>query len=212
VIHNVHVKHEGVVVILDFHIFDNISFDVLIGHPMEKFFYEALDTGELSAKIGRGKFSIPFSQAKNSITEPSCPSMPKEVMSVSPFESPESSLDKDADLFIEEEDDSGETLELPKEEVPPPPPIELKTLPEGLRYVFLHGNQNTPVIISDMLSDEETSKLVAVLEKRRSVFGYSLKDLKGVSPTLCTHRIQSTLRAHPLMNHSAGLITRCGKS
>jgi hypothetical protein len=189
VIHNVHVKHEGVVVILDFHIFDNTSFDVLIGRPMEKFFYEALDTGELSVKIGRGKFSIPFSRAKNSIAEPSCPSMPEEVMSVSPFESPESSLDKDADLFIEEEDDSGEILELPKEEVSPPPPIELKTLPEGLRYVFLHDNQNTPVIISDKLSDEETSKLVAVLEKRRSVFGYSLKDLKGVSPTLCTHRI-----------------------
>ena len=129
VIHNVHVKHEGVVVILDFHIFDNISFDVLIGHPMEKFFYKALDTGELSVKIGRGKFSIPFSRAKNSIAEPSCPSMPEEVMSVSPFESPKSSLDKDADLFIEEEDDSGEILELPKEEVPPLPPIELKTLP-----------------------------------------------------------------------------------
>jgi hypothetical protein len=33
------------------------------------------------------------------------------------------------------------------------------------------------------------SKLTAVLEKHRSVFGYSLQDLKGVSPTLCTHRI-----------------------
>ena len=28
-----------------------------------------------------------------------------------------------------------------------------------------------------------------MLEKRRSVVGYSLKDLKGVSRTLCTHRI-----------------------
>ena len=35
----------------------------------------------------------------------------------------------------------------------------------------------------------ETAKLLAVLEKHRPVFGYSLQDLKGISPTLCTHRI-----------------------
>ena len=28
-----------------------------------------------------------------------------------------------------------------------------------------------------------------VLEKHHSAFGYSLKDLKGISPALCTHRI-----------------------
>ena len=44
--------------------------------------------------------------------------LPKEVMSVSPFKSPESSLEKDAKLFIEEEDDLGETIDLPQEEAP----------------------------------------------------------------------------------------------
>jgi len=43
---------------------------------------------------------------------------PKEVMSVLPFESPKLSLDKDAKLFIEEEDDLGETIDLPQEEAP----------------------------------------------------------------------------------------------
>jgi len=114
--------------------------------------------------------------------------MPKEVMSVLPFETPEMSLEYDSNFFIEE-DDTGEILELPKEEVPTPPPVELKTLPEGFRYAFLHGDKNMPVIISDKLSHDETSRLIDVLEKRRSVFGYSLQDLKGVSPTLCTHRI-----------------------
>ena len=28
-----------------------------------------------------------------------------------------------------------------------------------------------------------------MLERHRSIFGYSLQDLKGISPTLCTHRI-----------------------
>jgi hypothetical protein len=54
---------------------------------------------------------------------------------------------------------------------------------------FLEWRQITPVIISDKLTDEETFKLIAILEKHRSVFGYSLQDLKGISPTLCTHRI-----------------------
>jgi hypothetical protein len=31
--------------------------------------------------------------------------------------------------------------------------------------------------------------LIIVLEKHRSAFGYSLEDLKGISPALCTHRI-----------------------
>jgi hypothetical protein len=46
------------------------------------------------------------------------PKLSKEVMSVSPFESPESSLEKDAKLFIEEEDDLGKTIDLPQEEAP----------------------------------------------------------------------------------------------
>ena len=56
-------------------------------------------------------------------------------------------------------------------------------------YVFLHNNQETLVIISDKLSDDETQKLVTVLERHGSIVGYSLQDLKGISPTLCTHRI-----------------------
>ena len=62
-------------------------------------------------------------------------------------------------------------------------------MPAGLRYAFLNGDKETPVIISDKLSDEETSKLIAILEKHRLVFGYSLQDLKGISPTLYAHLI-----------------------
>ena len=45
------------------------------------------------------------------------------------------------------------------------------------------------MIISDKLSQEESLHLLTVLEKHRSAFGYSPQDLKGISPTLCTHRI-----------------------
>jgi len=83
----------------------------------------------------------------------------------------------------------GETIDLPTEEVSAQPPVELKPLPIGLCFAFLNSNKNTPVIISDKLSDEETSKLIAILEKHRSIFRYSIQDLKGISPTLCAHRI-----------------------
>jgi hypothetical protein len=45
------------------------------------------------------------------------------------------------------------------------------------------------MIISDKLSNDETQRLVATLENYRSVIGYSIKDLKGISPSLCTHLI-----------------------
>ena len=63
------------------------------------------------------------------------PDLPKEVMSVLPFDSPELSLEKDAKLFIKEEDDSGETIDLPQEDAPARPPVELKPYP--LAYVTL---------------------------------------------------------------------------
>jgi hypothetical protein len=67
--------------------------------------------------------------------------------------------------------------------------MELKPLPAGLRYAFLNNDQESPMIISDKLSQEETLRLITVLEKHRSAFGCSLQDLKGISPALCTHRI-----------------------
>jgi hypothetical protein len=53
----------------------------------------------------------------------------------------------------------------------------------------LNNDVESPVIISDKLLDEETAKLIAVLEKHQAVLGYALQDFKGISPTLCTHCI-----------------------
>ncbi len=68
-----------------------------------------------------------------------------------------------------------------KKDLPSRAPIELKPLPSGLRYAFLNGDAESPVIISDKLSERETTRLIAVLEKHRAAFGYSLQDLKGIS-------------------------------
>jgi hypothetical protein len=53
------------------------------------------------------------------------------------------------------------------------------------------------VIISDKLTQEESLRLITVLEKHRSAFGYSLKDLKGISPALCTLHIPTILEITP---------------
>jgi hypothetical protein len=164
ILHDISLYHGETEISLHFHVFDIKDFDVMIGHPLEKFL-EPPSSGDLNVKLWRDTFSIPITRAKNLVAE-TLPyhDLPKEVMSVLPFESPELSLEKDAKLFIEEEDDLGETIDLPSEEVPAPPPVELKPLPTGLRYAFLNGDKNNLVIISDKLSDEETSKLITILE------------------------------------------------
>jgi hypothetical protein len=104
----------------------------------------------------------------------------------------EPNLEDDAWFFTDEVDeDEGPTDPEPLDELlePPKPPIELKHLPSDLKYSFLNDDPNSPVIISDKLSQEESLCLITVLEKHRATFGYSLQDLKGISPVLCTHRI-----------------------
>ena len=91
-------------------------------------------------------------------------------MATSTFESFDSDLEEDIEEIQEEEvneaeEDPDETFELPETEKPSRPPIELKPLPSGLRYAFLNSDVQSPVIISDKLSEEETHKLIAILEK-----------------------------------------------
>jgi hypothetical protein len=57
-------------------------------------------------------------------------------MSVTPFDSPESSLEKDSKFLIEDKDNLGKTIDLPKEEVPTRPLVELKPLPLAYAMPF----------------------------------------------------------------------------
>jgi hypothetical protein len=50
-------------------------------------------------------------------------------------------------------------------------------------------------------SNDETQRLVATLEKYRSVIGYSRKDLKGISPSICSHRIPMEQDHKPVREH-----------
>jgi hypothetical protein len=115
-----------------------------------------------------------------------------------------SCLDDVADYFSPAEEEA-EFQDLEQEVKPETFLVDLKQLPLGLQYVFLNGDCETLVIISDKLSNDETRRLVATLEKYRSVIGYFLKDLKGISPSLCTHRIPMEQEHKPIREHQRRL-------
>ena len=155
ILQNVSIRHEDIDVILDFHIFDVRDFNLLIGHPIEKLLMDAPTQGKVDVRLGKETISVQITRATNSRAEPTLNSEPiEEVKGILPIDSPESLLEKDAEKFIEEEDDSAEHVDLPEFETPRRPPIELKPLPTGLHYAFLHGDTESPVIISDKLSEE----------------------------------------------------------
>ncbi|KAM1908066.1 hypothetical protein ACFX14_027627 [Malus domestica] len=70
-----------------------------------------------------------------------------------------------------------------------PPTLELKPLPSHLKYVFLGDDETLPVIISSTLTAQEEEKLVRVLREYKIAIGWTLADIKGISPTSCMHRI-----------------------
>ncbi|CAN6679410.1 unnamed protein product [Malus baccata var. baccata] len=69
------------------------------------------------------------------------------------------------------------------------PVLELKPLPDHLKYVFLGDNETLPVIVSLSLTAIEEEKLIRVLKEHKTAIGWTLADIRGISPTTCMHRI-----------------------
>ena len=109
----------------------------------------------------------------------------KEAVNISQEEQTQPILEEDVSHFTQGSDPVGKS-KLSEEETPQPPLPEQKPLPPGLKYAFLHNNKAMLVVISDKMTESETQWIVAVLEKYRSIIVYSLQDLKGISPNLCT--------------------------
>ena len=69
------------------------------------------------------------------------------------------------------------------------PTLDLKPLPNHLKYVFLRENKTLPVIIANNISSLQEEKLMRVLMNHRTVIGWTIVDIKGFSPSMCMHRI-----------------------
>ena len=83
--------------------------------------------------------------------------------------------------------------------------FDLKPLPDTLKYAYLDEKKIYPVIISANLSEHEEERLLKILKKHRAAIGYTLDDLKGISPTLCQHKINLEEDAKPVRDHQLRL-------
>ncbi|KAI4981726.1 hypothetical protein ZWY2020_022218 [Hordeum vulgare] len=125
-------------------------------------------------------------------------------------------LEHENDMHMDEKDDIDRVIfeqypilqnNLPVEQLADPPPpkgdpvFELKQLPDTLKYAYLDEKEIYPVIISASLSEHEEKKLLKTLRKYRAAIGYTLYDLKGISPTLCQHRIKTDPDSKPVADH-----------
>ena len=70
-----------------------------------------------------------------------------------------------------------------------PQQLDLKPLPIELKYAFLGGKMHCPAVISSLLSNPHEDSLLQILHRNKKAIGWKISDLKGISPTVCTHHI-----------------------
>ena len=77
--------------------------------------------------------------------------------------------------------------------------MELKPLPQDLKYVFLGPEEGTfLVVISSKLNQKDEAQLIEVLGKHRGTIGWTIADIKGIDAAVCTHRIHLEDDARPV--------------
>ena len=83
--------------------------------------------------------------------------------------------------------------------------LTLKELPSHLTYEFLEPEKRKPVIISAALTEAEEQKLLEILRKYKEVIAWSIEDLKGISPSICMHKILLNDNAKTSIEHQRRL-------
>ncbi|KAL3614454.1 hypothetical protein CASFOL_041540 [Castilleja foliolosa] len=78
------------------------------------------------------------------------------------------------------------------------PKVELKPLTYHLKYVYLEDGEKKPVIIYAGLEKNEEEQLVKVLKEHKGAIGWSISDIKGISPAVCMHQIDLEPDSNPI--------------
>lgn len=108
------------------------------------------------------------------------------------------------DILTDAQPDLKEPLETLKEKEKPPK-LELKPLPSSLKYAFLEDGDTYPVIITSALEPQKEKALTIVLKTHRTALGWTISDLKGISPTRCMHKILLEDDAKPVVQPQSRL-------
>ena len=83
--------------------------------------------------------------------------------------------------------------------------LVLKELPSHLKYAYLELPKSKPVIISARLSDDEEQKLLKILKNYQESIAWSIDELKGISPSICMHKILLEENEKPSVEHQRRL-------
>ena len=78
-------------------------------------------------------------------------------------------------------------------------------MPSHLKYEFLEPEKRKPVIISAALTEVEEQKLLVILRKYKEAIAWSIEDLKGISPSICMHKILLEDNAKTSIEHQRRL-------
>ena len=78
------------------------------------------------------------------------------------------------------------------------PELELKPLLDNLKYVFIGDNNTLPVIIAKDLTSAQEEKIMKLLCDHKTTIGWTLADIKGISPSMCMHHILLEDNAKPM--------------
>ena len=67
--------------------------------------------------------------------------------------------------------------------------MELKPLPDTFKYAFLGSFETLPAIIALDLNELKERQLISVLQEHKEAIGWSIADIKGISPSMVMHII-----------------------
>ena len=81
----------------------------------------------------------------------------------------------------------------------------MKELPKHLKYAFLGSERAQPVIIAVDLTKEKEQKLIKILRKYKEDIARSVDELKGISPSICMHKILLEENAKKSIEHQRRL-------
>ena len=98
-----------------------------------------------------------------------------------------------------------ESIESPLTISEPAAKLDLKILSDTLKYVFFGTNDTFPVIIASDLTAEQEHKIIALLKEHKEVIGWTVSDIKGISPSTVMHKIHLEDNAKTSRQHQRRL-------
>ncbi|XP_070039475.1 uncharacterized protein [Nicotiana tomentosiformis] len=93
----------------------------------------------------------------------------------------------------------------PKTSIKEAPKLKLELLPPHHQYTYLGGCDTVPVIVSPDLSKLHEEKLLRVLREHKRAIGWTMYDIRGISPAFCMHKILMEDGHKPSVEHQRRL-------